>query len=99
MMDAIVVVLLAVAIMLVCAVVVGVVRLLGVLRQLRAAVDSTRQWLQPAITELTEASQVTTLELAQLQTSVADLSAAREPATDRHHLSDEAEDPGAASLH
>ncbi|CAN5907778.1 hypothetical protein BH23ACT10_BH23ACT10_22370 [soil metagenome] len=98
-MGPIVVTLIAVAIMLVLAVVVAVVRLLGALRRLRAAVDSTRQWIGPAIAELTEAGQITSLELAQLQASASDLGSGREQVADRHHLSDEAEDSGAASLH
>lgn len=102
-MGAIVVVLFAVAIMLALAVVVAIVRLLGAWRHLRTAVDSTRQWLQPAISELTAAGQLTSLELAQLQASVSDLGSEREQVERHHHpashLSDEAEGPAAAPLH
>jgi predicted PurR-regulated permease PerM len=76
-MGAIVVLVVAMAIMLLAAVVVGVLRLLSAVRDLRRAVNSTQQWLQPVLDELNEAGQVTSLELAQLQASVADLTAQR----------------------
>jgi len=76
-MGAIVILVVAIAIMLLLAVVVAVLRLLTAVRGLRSAVDSSQQWLQPVLTELSEAGQVTSLELAQLQASVADLTAQR----------------------
>lgn len=79
MTGAIVVTLVAVAVMLVLGVVVAVVRLLGAVRQLRSAVLSAQRWLEPAITELGEAGQVASLELAQLQTSIEDLRSGGRP--------------------
>ncbi|HSJ43496.1 MAG TPA: hypothetical protein VK923_02290 [Euzebyales bacterium] len=76
-MGAIVVLVVAVAIMLLAAVVVGVLRLLTAVGDLRLAVDNTQRWLQPVLDELNEAGQVASLELAQLQASVADLTAQR----------------------
>jgi len=76
-MGAIVVLVVAIAIMLLLAVVVAVLRVLTALRGLRSAVDSTQRWLRPVLDELNEAGQVTSLELAQLQASVADLTAQR----------------------
>lgn len=76
-MGAIIVVVTAVVVMLVAGVVVAVVRLLGALRQLRSAVEHTQQWVQPVIDELTENSQVASLEAAQLQASVDELRTAR----------------------
>ena len=76
-MGAVVVLVVAIAIMLLLGVVVAVLRLLTAVRGLRSAVDSAQRWLQPALDELTEAGQVTSLELAQLQASVADLTAQR----------------------
>jgi cell shape-determining protein MreC len=88
-MGAIVVLVVAIAIMLLLAVVVAVLRLLTAVRGLRTAVDSSRQWLQPVLDELNEAAQVTSLELAQLQASVADLNAQRgsggRPRSAGHH--------------
>lgn len=76
-MDAIVVLVVAIVMMLLLAVVVAVLRLLTAVRALRTAVDSSRQWLQPVLDELNEAAQATSLELAQLQASVTDLTAQR----------------------
>jgi hypothetical protein len=78
-MGAIVVLLVAVAIMLLCAVGVAVMRLATALRGLRDAVRSTQQWLEPVLAELNEGSQVASLEVAQLQASVADLRGAWSP--------------------
>jgi predicted PurR-regulated permease PerM len=72
-MSAIVVFLVAVAVMLVCAVAVAVARLATALRGLRDVVQSTQQWLEPVVAELNEGGQVATLEMAQLQASIADL--------------------------
>jgi predicted PurR-regulated permease PerM len=79
-MGAIVVLVVAIVIMLLLAVVVAVMRLLTAVRALRTAVDSSRQWLQPVLDELNEGEQVMSLELAQLQASVADLTAQRRSA-------------------
>jgi predicted PurR-regulated permease PerM len=76
-MGAVVTLVVAIAVMLLLAVPVAVLRLLTAVRGLRSAVDSSQQWLQPILDELSEAGQVTSLELAQLQASVADLSAQR----------------------
>lgn len=80
-MGAIVVVLVAAVVMLLGAVVVGVIRLLTAIRALRAAVDGTQQWLRPVLDELREGSQITSLELAQLQSNVHELTSRR--GTDR----------------
>lgn len=76
-MGAIVVLVVAIVVALLAAVAVVVLRLLTAVRGLRTAVESTQQWLQPVLDELNEAGQVTSLELAQLQASVADLTAKR----------------------
>ena len=78
-MGAIVVTLVAVAIMLVLAVVVAVVRLARALGRLRRAVARSTERLEPVLTELNEAGQVTTVELAELQSSVQALTAGSGP--------------------
>jgi predicted PurR-regulated permease PerM len=72
-MGAIVVTLVAVVIVLVFGVVVAAGRLFRALSQLRTAVDRSNERIQPVITELNEAGQVTTIELTELQASVQDL--------------------------
>jgi predicted PurR-regulated permease PerM len=76
-MSAIVVFLVAVVIMLLCAVAVAVARLAKALGGLRDAVQRTQQWLEPVLAELNEGGQVASLEAAQLQASIADLRGAK----------------------
>jgi hypothetical protein len=77
MMAPVVIATVAIAIMLVAAVAVGVLRLLGAVRRLTAAADGTRKQLEPIVTELQENSEITGLESAQLQASLESLRARR----------------------
>jgi predicted PurR-regulated permease PerM len=77
-MGSIVVTVVAIAIALVLAVVVAIMRLMTAVQGLHGAVKNTQQWLQPVLDELDEAGQIVSLELAQLQANVADLTAQRQ---------------------
>jgi predicted PurR-regulated permease PerM len=73
MMGAAVVTVVAIAIMLLAAVFVAALRLLAAVRQLTAALNGTRQQLEPVMAELRDNSEIAGLEAAQLQSSIAAL--------------------------
>jgi predicted PurR-regulated permease PerM len=77
-MDAVVITLVAVLFMLLAAVGVAAMRLFTAVRQLMAVLDSTRQRLEPIVTELQENGEIASLEAAQLQASVQALGARRD---------------------
>ncbi len=77
MTGVIVVVLVAVVVMLLAGVAVSVQRLRTALQRLRDAADSSMTSVRPIVDELTEATQVTSHESAQLQASVERLRAGR----------------------
>jgi predicted PurR-regulated permease PerM len=76
-MGAVVVTLVAVVIMLIAAVGVTVLRLMSAVRQMAAALDATRQRLEPIINELQENGEIAGLEAAQLQKSLEGLRSGR----------------------
>jgi predicted PurR-regulated permease PerM len=69
-MGPIVVTVVAVAIMLVAATFVVVLRLVATVRQLIAAVEGTWRRLEPIVTELRDNGEITGLEAEQLQSSL-----------------------------
>ena len=69
-MSPVVVTVVAVAIMLVAATFVVVLRLVATVRQLIAAVESTWRRLEPIVTELRDNGEITGLEAEQLQSSL-----------------------------
>jgi predicted PurR-regulated permease PerM len=76
-MGAVVVTLVAVALMLLAAIGVVIMRLAGAVRQLMAAVESTSERLKPIVTELQENGEIASLEAAQLQESIQALTSRR----------------------
>ena len=77
MTGVIVVVLVAVVVMLLAGVVVSVLRLRTALQGLRDTADTSAATVRPIVDELTEGTQVTSVESAQLQVSVEQLRAGR----------------------
>jgi predicted PurR-regulated permease PerM len=69
-MSPVVVTVVAVAIMLVAATFVVVLRLVATVRQLIAAVEGTWRRLEPIVTELRDNGEITGLEAEQLQSSL-----------------------------
>ena len=77
MMGAAVVTVVAIVIMLIAGVFVTALRLLAAVRHLTAALNGTQGQLEPVMAELRENSEIASLEAAQLQSSIAALSARR----------------------
>ena len=69
-MGAVITALVAVVIMLIAAVGVTAWRLIASVREVAAALDATRQRLEPIITELQENGEIASLEAAELQKSI-----------------------------
>lgn len=87
-MVVVLVLLVAILIMLLIGVVAMVQRLRTAVGGLRSGVEAEMERLQPLVTELNEAGQVTTIELEQLRASVDALDAGRRVRD--HHRPDEA---------
>jgi predicted PurR-regulated permease PerM len=77
-MGAAVVTVLAVVVMLLAGVTVVGLRLVAAVRQLLAALERTRDTLQPVATELKENGEIAGLEMAQLQASLEALDTRRQ---------------------
>ncbi len=87
-MGLIVVILVAVLVMLVSGTVVTGVRLATALRQLGSVVDSAQRSIRPTVTELTEAGQTASAEMAGLRASIEDLTAGRRAPEGRRAVPD-----------
>ncbi|HSK90790.1 MAG TPA: hypothetical protein VK875_05715 [Euzebyales bacterium] len=81
-MGAVVVALVAIGFMLLAGVFVAALRLVTVVRQLIAVLEGTRDRLEPMITELRENGEIASLEVSQLQSTIASLNAPRRPGLD-----------------